>query len=193
MPTMNETSATSTITLPECHNILVLLLLNLNTSSVSSSSTTQEEELKKKERRENAHTESGARQQNGAGRQVPDPDKETDRPHTQDAPSKKETSVTSKKERQTKPVYHHERANTNHTPERRITPQRDKKKKEKPHDTFPRSPTTWHTDPQSNPQRHTLNLPLTPTHTPCLHPCRHPFLHPIRIPSTRLLTPATIP
>lgn len=182
MPTMNETS---TITLPEYHNLLALLLLSLNTPSVSSSSTTQEELKKKRKKRDNAHTESGARQQNGAGRQVPDPDKETDLTHKIHHQKKKQ--VLHQKRKTDKTVYHHEHANTNHVHERGITHQR-KKKKEKPHDTFPRSPTTWHTDPQSNPQRHTLNLPLTPTHTPCLHPCYHPFLHPTRILPTRLPT-----
>lgn len=53
MTAMNETS---TITLPECHNLLALLLLNLNTPSVSSSYNTQEEEMIKKKKRDNAHT-----------------------------------------------------------------------------------------------------------------------------------------
>ena len=117
MPTMNETS---TITLPEYHNLLALLLLSLNTPSVSSSSTTQEELKKKRKKRDNAHTESGARQQKS--RSSSTRSRQRSRPYTQDTPSKRETSVTPKKERQTKPVYHHEHANTNHTPERRITP-----------------------------------------------------------------------
>lgn len=131
-------------------------------------------------------TQSQVQDSRRVGRQVPDPDKDPDLTHKTHHQKERRVSH-QKKERQTKPVYHHEHANTNHVHERGITHQR-KKKKEKPHDTFPRSPTTWHTDPQSNPQRHTLNLPLTPTHTPCLHPCYHPFLHPTRILPTRLPT-----
>jgi len=93
MTAMNETS---TITLPECHNLLALLLLNLNTPSVSSSSTTQEEEMiKKRKKRDNAHTESGARQQNRASRQVPDPDKETDLTHKTHHQKKRKKDKTS--------------------------------------------------------------------------------------------------
>ena len=79
MPTMNETS---TITLPEYHNLLALLLLSLNTPSVSSSSTTQEEEMiKKKERRETMLTQSQVQDSRRVGRQVPDPDKDPDLTH----------------------------------------------------------------------------------------------------------------
>ena len=126
MPTKNETS---TITLPEYHNLLALLLLNLNTPPVSSSSTTQEEEMiKKRKKRDNAHTESGVRQQNRASRQVPDPDKETDLTHKTHHQKERDECHT-KKERQTKPVYHHEHANTNHVHKRRITHQRQKQKR----------------------------------------------------------------
>lgn len=182
MPTMNETS---TITLPEYHNLLALLLLSLNTPSVSSSSTTQEEEMiKKRKKRDNAHTESGARQQKS--RSSSTRSRQRSRPYTQDTPSKRETSVTPKKERQTKPVYHHEHANTNHTPKRRITPQRDKKKN---HTTHSRLTSQHHPAIPAATQTHIQSLP----HTSFLHPCRHPFLHPIRIPSTRLLTPCYHP
>lgn len=158
MPTMNETS---TITLPEYHNLLALLLLSLNTPSVSSSSTTQEEEMiKKRKKRDNAHTESGARQQKS--RSSSTRSRQRSRPYTQDTPSKRETSVTPKKERQTKPVYHHEHANTNHTPERRITPTitqptQNPKTKKKNHTTHsPRSQPRNLATTQP-PHRHTSN------------------------------------
>ena len=177
MTAMNETS---TITLPEYHNLLALLLLNLNTPSVSSSYTTQEEEMiKKKRRRDNAHTESGARQQNRAGRQVPDPDKDPDLTHK---------THHQKRKTQTKPVYHQRaRKHKPYTREKNHTPKRQNKK-EKPHDTFPpHQPCNLATTQPT--QTRIQSLP----HTSFLHPCRHPFLHPTRIPSTRLLTPATIP
>ena len=90
-------------------------------------------------------------------------------------------------------VYHHEHANTNHTPERRITPTitqptQNPKTKKKNHTTHSRL--TNHSTPRLQPtQTHIQSLP----HTSFLHPCRHPFLHPIRIPSTRLLTPCYHP
>ena len=104
---------------------------------------------------------------------------------------KKETSVTlKKKDRQNQSTTTSTQTQT--TCMREESHPKDKNKKEKPHDTFPphqpQHPATWHPDPQSNPQRHTLNLPLTPTHTPCLHPCYDPFLHPTRILPTRLPT-----
>lgn len=82
-----------------------------------------------------------------------------------------------------------EHANTNHTPERRITPQRDKKKKRKTTRHIPSLTSQHHPAIPADTQTRIQSLP----HTSFLHPCRHPFLHPIRIPSTRLLTPATIP
>jgi len=114
---------------------------------------------------------------------------------------KKRDECHTKKERQTKPVYHHEHANTNHTPERRITPQRDKNKKEKPHDTFPphqpqHPATPADTDPHPiilffthlrapvliiSATAHTLNYTLLTTpcpHTACRHCTHHLFYHP---------------
>ena len=175
MPTMNETS---TITLPEYHNLLALLLLNLNTPSVSS--TTQEEEMiEKRKKRDNAHTEPGARHQNRTSRQASYLEKETDLTH----------KTRYQKERQTKPVYHHEHANTNHTPERRITPnitqptQNPKTKKKNrtthsrahpppaPRDSSRHRPTSnhpvLHPSPRSRPHHlrncHTLNYTLIPS------------------------------
>lgn len=186
MTAMNETSATSTITLPEYHNLLALLLLSINTPSVSSSSTTQEEELKKKERRDNAHTEPGARQQNRASRQASYLEKETDLTHK--TRYQKERSVTSKKKNRQNQSTTSEHTNTNHTPERRITPQRDKKKKEKPHDTFPPHQ-PQHPATPADTQTSIQSLP----HTSFLHPCHHLFLHPTHILSTHLLTFAHTP
>ena len=208
MPTMNETS---TITLPECHNLLALLFLNLNTPSVSSSSTTQEEEMikKKEKKRQCSHrTRCKTAEQSKSSSIIPG---ERDRPHTQDTPSKKRDKChIKKKERQTKPVYHHEHANTNHVHERRITPQRDKKKKEKPHDTFPASPTTAPRDPSRHPDphpiilfsahlrapvliisatAHTLNYTLLPT--PCPHTTRR-HCTTMLLPLTRYFTTACL-
>ena len=145
MPTMNETS---TITLPEYHNLLALLLLSLNTPSVSSSSTTQEEEMIKKERRETMLTQSQVQDSRRVGRQVPDPDKDPDLTHKTHHQKERRVSH-QKKERQTKPVYHHEHANTNHTPERRITPTitqptQNPKTKKKNHTTHSRLTSQHH-------------------------------------------------
>ena len=62
-----------------------------------------------------------------------------------------------------------------------------KKKKEKPHDTFPPHQPASPRDPSRH--RPTSNHPLLPIPTPP----PSSSLHPIHIPSTRLLTPATIP
>ena len=151
MPTMNETS---TITLPEYHNLLALLLMNLNTPSVSS--TTQEEEMiKKRKKRDNAHTEPGARQQNRTSRQASYLEKETDLTH----------KTRYQKERQTKPVYHHEHANTNHTPERRITPTitqptQNPKTKKKNHTTHSRL--TNHSTPRLQPTQTHIQSSCSP-------------------------------
>lgn len=179
MPTMNETS---TITLPECHNLLALLLLSLNTPLVSSSSTTQEE-LKKKERRENTHTEPGARQQNGAGRQVPDPDKETDLTHKTHYQKERRVSHQKKKDRQNQSTTTSTQTQTTCMREESHTKGKTKKKNHTTHSrlTSQHHPATWHTDSQSNPQRHTLNLssysyPHSPS-TSLLSPMPTPYPH----------------
>lgn len=181
MPTMNETS---TITLPEYHNLLALLLLNLNTPPVSSSSTTQEEEMIKKKKRDNAHIEPGARQQNRASRQVPDPDKETDLTHkTRYQKERDECHIKKRKTDKTSLPPASTQTQTIHPREE----SHPKKKKEKPHDTFPPHQPASPRDPSRH--RPTSNHPLLPIPTPP----PSSSLHPIRIPSTRLLTPATIP
>ena len=121
---------------------------------------------------------------------------------------KKRDECHTKKERQTKPFYHHEHANTNHTPERRITPTitqptQNPKTKKKNHTTHsPRSPTTQprhdpaDTDPHPiilfsthlrapvliiSATAHTLNYTLLTTpcpHTACRHCTHHLFYHP---------------
>ena len=126
MTAMNETS---TITLPECHNLLALLLLNLNTLLVSSSSTTQEEEMIKKEKkrqcshRTRCKTAEQSKSSSTRSRQ-------RDRPHKQDTPSKKKRQVShqKKKDRQNQSTTN-ERANTNHTHERGITYDKKKEKR----------------------------------------------------------------
>ena len=162
MPTMNETS---TITLPEYHNLLALLLLNINTPPVSSSSTTQEEETMLTQNQGQDKTA----EQNKSSSIIPG---ERSRPHTQDTPSKKRQVSHQKKERQTKPVYHHEHANTNHTPERRITPQRDKTKK-KNHTTHSRAhpppgTQTHNPIPSATHSTFLLLLPTLPSYIPAM-------------------------
>ena len=97
---------------------------------------------------------------------------------------KKRNKCYIKKERQTKPVYHHEHANTNHTPERRITPQKEKRKTTRhipasPASITPRpQPTQTHIQSSSTPHTHTpafiIPTPYPHTvHTPtdtCYHP-----------------------
>lgn len=97
---------------------------------------------------------------------------------------KKRNKCYIKKERQTKPVYHHEHANTNHTPERRITPQKEKRKITRhipasPASITPRpQPTQTHIQSSSTPHTHTpafiIPTPYPHTvHTPtdtCYHP-----------------------
>lgn len=166
MPTMNETS---TITLPEYHNLLALLLLNLNTPGLLFLyHTRRRDDQKKKEERQCSHrtrckTAEQSRSSSTRSRQ-------RSRPYTQDTPSKRETSVTPKKERQTKPVYHHEHANTNHTPERRITPTitqptQNPKTKKKNHTTHSRL--TNHSTPRLQPTQTHIQSSSTPhTNTP---------------------------
>ena len=150
MTSMNETS---TITLPEYHNLLAFLLLSLNTPSVSSSSTTQEEEMIKKREEERILTQNQV--QDSRTEQVVKYQIQTKRQtsHTRYTIKKRQVSH-QKKERQTKPVYHHEHANTNHTPERRITPtitqpSQNPKTKKKNHTTHSRL--TNHSTPRLQP------------------------------------------
>lgn len=197
MPTMNETS---TITLPECHNILALLLLSLNTPSVSSSSTTQEEEMIKKEKkrqcshRTRCKTAEQSRSSSTRSRQ-------RDKPHTQDTPSKKERRVSHQKRKtdKTSPPPASAQTQTIH-PREESHPKETKQKKEKPHDTFPphqpqHPATPADTDPHPiilfsthlrapvliiSATAHTLNYTLLTTpcpHTACRHCAHHPCLH----------------
>lgn len=127
MTAMNETS---TITLPEYHNLLALLLLNLNTPSVSSSSTTQEEEMIKKREEETMLTQNQV--QDSRTEQVIKHHtwRKRQTSHTRHAIKKRETSVTPKKEKQTKPVYHQRaRKHKPHTREKNHTPKRQKEKR----------------------------------------------------------------
>ena len=111
----------------------------------------------------------------------------------------KDRRVSHQKKRKTdKPVYHHEHANTNHTPERRITPQRQKQKRKTtrhmPALTSQQHPATP-ADPDPHPiilfsthlrapvliisaTAHTLNYTLLTTpcpHTACRHCTHHLF------------------
>ena len=178
MTAMNETS---TITLPECHNLLALLLLSLNAPSVSSSSTTQEEELKKKERRENTHTEPGARQQNGAGRQVPDPDKETDLTHKIHHQKKKQVLHQKRKTDKTS-LPPRARKHKPYTREKNHTPKRKKKN----HTTHSRLTSQHHPATPADTDPH----PIPPTYflpTSLPSPIPTPYPHTVHTPTDTLL------
>lgn len=138
--------------------------------------------MKKKERRENTHTGPGARQQNGAGRQVPDPDKETDLTHK--TRYQKERRVSHQKRKTDKTSLPPASTQTQTTCMREESHPKDKNKKEKPHDTFPPHQ-PQHPATPADTQTRIQSLP----HTSFLHPCHHPSLHPIRILSTLLTTP----
>lgn len=193
MTAMNETS---TITLPKCHNLLALLLLNLNTPPVSSSSTTQEEELKKKERRENTHTEPGAKQQNGAGRQVPDPDKETDLTHK--IHHQKRDNCHTKKRKTDKTSLPPASTQTQTMRMREESHTKGKRKK-KNHTTHSRLTSQHH--PATQPTRsHPTPAPLTYPHISLLHlpsPLSTPYPHTAHTSTNTFLHtyahPATIP
>lgn len=107
-------------------------------------------------------TQSQVQDSRRVGRQVPDPDKDPDLTHKTHHQKERRVSHQKKKERQTKPVYHHEHANTNHTPERRITPTitqptQNPKTKKKNHTTHsPRSQPRNLATTQP-PHRHTSN------------------------------------
>lgn len=184
MTAMNETS---TITLPEYHNLLALLLLNLNTPSVSSSYTTQEEEMIKKREEETMLTQNQV--QDSRTEQVIKHHtwRKRQTSHTRHAIKKRETSVTPKKKNRQNQSTTNERANTNHTPERRITPQRDKKKKEKPHDTFPpHQPASPRDSSRHRPaSNHPSTSPSSPTLPPHLlpSPIPTPYPHTVHTPT----------
>lgn len=117
----------------------------------------------------------------------------------------KDRRVSHQKRKTDKPVYHHEHANTNHTPERRITPQRQKQKRKTtrhippltsqhhpatPADPDPHPIPPTYFLPTSLPSPiptpyphpfHTLNYTLLTTpcpHTACRHCTHHLFYHP---------------
>ena len=78
---------------------------------------------------------------------------------------KKRDECHTKKEIQTKPVYHHEHANTNHTPERRITPTitqptQNPKTKKKNHTTHSRL--TNHSTPRLQPTQTHIQSSCSP-------------------------------
>lgn len=127
--------------------------------------------------------------------------------HTRHAIKKRETSVTSKKKNRQNQSTTSEHANTNHTPERRITPNitqptQNPKTKKKNHTTHSRLTSQHHpatpadTDPHPiilfsthlrapvliiSATAHTLNYTLLTTpcpHTACRHCTRHLFYHP---------------
>ena len=135
-------------------------------------------------------TQSQVQDSRRVGRQVPDPDKDPDLTHK--THHQKERRVSHQKERQTKPVYHHEHANTNHTPERRITPTitqptQNPKTKKKNHTTHSRltnhstprlQPTQTHIQSSCSPPISALpssSSPQLPTllTTPCYQPLVH--------------------
>ena len=167
MPTMNETS---TITLPECHNILALLLLSLNTPSVSSSSTTQEEEMIKKEKkrqcshRTRCKTAEQSRSSSTRSRQ-------RDKPHTQDTPSKKERRVSHQKRKTDKTSLPPASAQTQTIHPREESHPKETKQKRKTTRHIPASPTTAPRD--SSRHRPTSNHPV-------LHPSPRSRPHHLR-------------
>lgn len=141
MTTMNETS---TITLPECHNLLALLLLNLNTPSVSSSSTTQEEEMIKtrEEERQCSHrvrckTVEQSRSSSTRSRQ-------RSRPHTQDTLSKRERRVSHQKRKTDKTSLPPASAQTQTIHLREESHPKETKQKKKNHTTHSRLTSQHH-------------------------------------------------
>ena len=156
MPTMNETS---TITLPECHNILALLLLSLNTPSVSSSSTTQEEEMIKKEKkrqcshRTRCKTAEQSRSSSTRSRQ-------RDKPHTQDTPSKKERRVSHQKRKTDKTSLPPASAQTQTIHPREESHPKETKQKKKNHTTHSRL--TNHSTPRLQPTQTHIQSSCSP-------------------------------
>lgn len=190
MTAMNETS---TITLPEYHNLLALLLLNLNTPpNLLFLYHTRRRDDQKKRRRDNAHTEPGARQQNRASHQASYLEKETDLTHK--THHQRERRVSHQKRKTDKTSLPPTSAQTQTTHPREESHPKRQKEKKKNHTTHSRLTSQHHPATPADTDPHPIIRQLLHHPLPCLHiSCRHPSLHPIRIPSTRLLTPATIP